>query len=126
MSRYLAVALATYRAGYFLLHTLEATPGQASEEGPQAQERPLGLSAGDWARLRGLTMRTDADALFVLGASLEQVTALEPMATELRLTLHQAEPAAGLEGPGIDTTRTHPGQHQDSGGGVSSARSARY
>jgi hypothetical protein len=107
MSRYLAVALATYRAGYFLLHTLEATPGQASErDEPSPQGRPLGFSTGDWARLRGLTMRTDADALFVLGASPDQVAALEPMAAELRLTLHRAEPAAGLEGSGIDIART--------------------
>jgi hypothetical protein len=127
MSRYLAVALATYRAGYFLLHILEATPGQASErDEPESQGRPLGFGAGDWARLRGLTMRTDADALFVLGASFEQVAALEPMATELRLTLHRAEPAAGLEGPGIDITRTGPGLDRDDGGsGVGSARGAR-
>jgi ribosomal protein S18 acetylase RimI-like enzyme len=119
---HLAVAVAAYQASYFLAHTVTVT-WQASP-GP-------GIADDDQARLRGLARRTDAGALFVLTrpaqprhpgqhddehhryddhdervrAELllaEQLKALEPMAAELRLSVHLVPPGPAPGNPGRD------------------------
>jgi hypothetical protein len=76
----LTIALAAYRTRYFLLHTIEIGPGAA------------GITTAHWARLWSLAMRTDADALFVLGLGPPEREILEPMTAELRLRLYPVDP----------------------------------
>lgn len=71
----LAVALSAYKAGYFLLAILDL-----------ADDEPFAGSSLD--PLRALVMRTDAEALFVLGMP---TGGLEAMAAELRLVIRQVE-----------------------------------
>lgn len=85
-SAHLAVAVATYRAGYFLVHTVR----MCVTGGTDGRER--GLAAKDWARLRTLARYADPDALFVLGLDHRELSLLEPMATELRLVVHAVPP----------------------------------
>src|SRR5512140_3652662 len=73
VSRRLAVAVAALDAGFFLLTTLEACPGEEAVTG--------------WARLRELAEGTDAQALFVLGAGPVEQGSLEAVATDLRMVV---------------------------------------
>jgi hypothetical protein len=71
----LRVALAAHEAGFFLLDVVEI-------------DAQLGVSAEQWAWLWSLAMRTDAEALLVLGLGPGERQLLEPMAAELRLVVH--------------------------------------
>jgi hypothetical protein len=98
-SQHLAVALAAYRAGYFLLHTLRASRPPTStgrHGGGHGTAARSVIGERDRARLWALALRTDADGLFVLGLDPDALTLLEPLATELRLTVHTVPPAAGM------------------------------
>lgn len=70
----LQVALAAHEAGFFLLDVVEI-------------DTHLGVTAGQWAWLWSLAMRTDAEALLVLGFGPVERQLVEPMAAELRLVV---------------------------------------
>lgn len=79
----LALALAAYKAGFFLIGTLDL-PEDPSELGSEVD------------RLHAFVRRTDPEALFVLGTGAVHRVLLEPMATELRLVIRSVTPEGAL------------------------------
>jgi hypothetical protein len=77
----LAVALAAWRAGYFLLDTIEVD-AEEPVDGP------------GWARVWELAAATEPDRLFARGVD---VAELEPMASELRLLVRRVDEDAVTE-----------------------------
>jgi hypothetical protein len=75
----LAIALAAYKAGFFLVETIDLAVD------PQ-------LLASELGRLRALARRMDADALFVYGG--EPGIVLEEVAADLRLSIRRVSAPA--------------------------------
>jgi len=80
------LALAAYRAGFYLLDVVEVTAR-------------TGMTARDAARLWTLVEGTDAQAVFVLGLDEIEYTVLEPMATELRVVIRPVPADHHLDHP---------------------------
>jgi hypothetical protein len=106
--RRVRVALAAAEAGYFLLDVIEVSAG-------------IGVTAGDRARLWSLAVRTDADAVLVLGLDDVERMVVDQMTAELRLVLRivptdSTDPSerGGGDGPevGVHANRTPQGSGQ--------------
>jgi hypothetical protein len=87
----LAVAMAAYLAGFYLVDVIEV-------------DARTGVTARDVARLSSLVVRIDAEGVFVLGVDDDGRAVLGPMADELRLVVRVV---AG--GDGEDSSPGRPG-----------------
>jgi hypothetical protein len=96
----LAVAVAAYYAGFYLLDVVEV-------------DGRTGVTAGDLARLWSLAVRADAEAVFVLGLDDDAGAVLGPMADELRLVVRVV--------PADDDDSPAGGPGRGEGAGVGSA-----
>jgi hypothetical protein len=105
-----SVAMVAGEAGFCLLDVVEV----GAEGGANPQ---------DWARLWGLAVRTDPEAVFVLGLSLDERAVLELMAAELRLVVREVVIPGGSTGDDADSTSegTDGPQGQGSASGVLAA-----
>jgi hypothetical protein len=101
----LAVAVAAYHAGFYLLDVIEV-------------DARTGVTAGDVARLWSLAVRTDAEGLFVLGVDGDGRAVLGPLADELRLVVRV------VPGGDDDLSPGGPDRGGGVGGGVGSGRGA--
>jgi hypothetical protein len=108
----LAVAVAAYHAGYYLVDVIEV-------------DARTGVTAGDLARLRAVAVRTDAEGLFVLGVDDDGRALLGPMADELRLVVRVVPGGDGQDSSDSVSPWGTPDQDQDQGrGGVGTGSAA--
>jgi hypothetical protein len=87
-SGWLAVAVAAYHAGYYLV---DVVPVDAR----------TGMTARDLARLWAAAVRADAEGVFVSGLDDDALAVLRPLADELRLAV-RVVPTDGDEDPACE------------------------